>query len=488
MSRRGGRIPRARSGLGSRRRLAGASCSAATRNRAGSPVAGRGTCLRRRVLPVRAHHQPAAAGLRTSRRRPPPKASARTGELLVILSGSPLRDEPNAEGFPGKDGKLIGRAGVPNPLIKTPFYLAGWGLDALGSGGEQYTWRNRVLWFALPVVAALAVAFFFLVMWRLRRSMAWAIALAAIFAVGSLAWPYSKAGQETVLMMSSILTFAAVLYAQESRSWRPWAAARLRGRPRARRQAVRNRCPRCDPRAADQASDASRWETRGRYLLAFSLPLLAWAAMFGFYNWTRTGGVLDTGRSDPGFTFAAPFNFIGFFISPGKGLIFYSPVVVLGILGLRRLWREQPRVATVDSRCCGRRHLRSCRRFHSGATSPGGLGTSSGLLGCYCCPFHGGSRPEARLRALGAIVALAVAIQSLAVVAPPPALVVATKDLTGQPIFHRSPAEAAGHTFWTRPDSGGSPTLPASVPSEARALQGFDKCRWTRHNDRVCAL
>ena len=62
-------------------------------------------------------------------------------------------------------------------------------MDELGSGGEQYTWRNRVLWFALPVVTALAVAFFFLAVWRLRRSMAWAISLAAMFAAGSLACP-----------------------------------------------------------------------------------------------------------------------------------------------------------------------------------------------------------------------------------------------------------------------------------------------------------
>ncbi len=269
---------------------------------------------------------------------------ARTGDF-IILSESPLRDVANAEGFPGKDGKLIGRAGLPKSLIKIAFYLAGWGLDELGSGGEQYTWRKRVLWFALPAVTALAVAFFFLVVWRLRRSIAWAVSLAAIVAAGSVAWPYSKTGQETVLMMSLTLTLAAVLYAQESRSWRPWAAAGfgaglvLADKPYGIVALAAILALLIKPlREADK-------ETRGRYLLAFALPCLAWAAMFCFYNWTRTGGALDTGRSEPGFTLAAPFNFLGFFISPGKGLIFYSPLVVLGILGLWPLWREQPRMA-----------------------------------------------------------------------------------------------------------------------------------------------
>ena len=65
MQRCGGRIPRARSGLGFRRRRAAASDSAATRNRAGAPVAGRGARLRRRVLPLWADHESGAAGLRS---------------------------------------------------------------------------------------------------------------------------------------------------------------------------------------------------------------------------------------------------------------------------------------------------------------------------------------------------------------------------------------------------------------------------------------
>jgi hypothetical protein len=35
-----------------------------------------------------------------------------------------------------------------------------------------------------------------------------------------------------------------------------------------------------------------------------------------------------------------PLNVLGLIFSPGKGLIFYSPLVVLGALGLPRLWRQ----------------------------------------------------------------------------------------------------------------------------------------------------
>ena len=56
--------------------------------------------------------------------------------------------------------------------------------------------------------------------------------------------------------------------------------------------------------------------TRARFVLAFGLPLLAWGVAFGLFNLTRTGGILDTGRNEFEATLAAPFNAIGFLVSP----------------------------------------------------------------------------------------------------------------------------------------------------------------------------
>ena len=146
------------------------------------------------------------------------------GNFLVDPQ-SPLRDAASGSGgVPGKDGTLIGRAGLPSVLAKVPFYAAGKLVDER-SDGESYAARRGALAFADPAAAAAAVAFFFLVVWRLRRSVRWGIVMAAIFAAGSLAWPYSNAGMETVLMMAAVLLLAGVLYAQEGQSWRPWAVA-----------------------------------------------------------------------------------------------------------------------------------------------------------------------------------------------------------------------------------------------------------------------
>ncbi len=64
----------------------------------------------------------------------------RTGDFQ-ILSDSPLR----SGGTRGRDGKLFGRAGLPQSLFESPFYLAGWALD--GTHGDQYRYRKALVRF-----------------------------------------------------------------------------------------------------------------------------------------------------------------------------------------------------------------------------------------------------------------------------------------------------------------------------------------------------
>jgi hypothetical protein len=362
-----------------------------------------------------------------------------TGDF-VVNPQSPLRDAASGSGgVPGKEGKLIGRAGLPSVLEKVPFYAAGKAVDDLSSEPGSYAARRGALAFADPAAAAAAAAFFFLAMWRLTRSLGWGITMAGIFTVGSLAWPYSKAGMETVLMMGAALLMAAVLYAQESESWRPWAAAGfaaglvLADKPYGIVAVIALLALLVQPwRRADA-------RTRWRYAIAGAVPLLTWAVAFAAFNLTRTGDILDTGRSDPSLTLAAPLNAIGFVVSPGKGLLLYSPVVIVGLLGLKPMWREQPRVAqAIVGAFLGGLAVVAVLRFWSDETwGPRYIVWVAWLL-LIPVPFWVTSLGRARI--LAAVVAMAIAVQLLAVVAPPAALTHATRDLTGEPIFQRSPS------------------------------------------------
>src|SRR4029453_19297961 len=64
------------------------------------------------------------------------------------------------------------------------------------------------------------------------------------------------------------------------------------------------------------------------------------------YNLYRFGGPFETGYSGIHYAPAeAPFAAIGLYLSPGKGLAWYSPIAILGALGLFAIWDRRRTVA-----------------------------------------------------------------------------------------------------------------------------------------------
>jgi len=96
--------------------------------------------------------------------------------------------------------------------------------------------------------------------------------------------------------------------------------------------------------------------TRARVLaIAGTLPALIGTLI---YNWYRFGSFLDTGYPSAwrlshgdaiprsGFDISQiPLNSFYLLTSPGKGLIWFAPVILLGLAGLPHLGRKSPRVA-----------------------------------------------------------------------------------------------------------------------------------------------
>ena len=67
------------------------------------------------------------------------------------------------------------------------------------------------------------------------------------------------------------------------------------------------------------------------------------------FNYIRFGSVLSNGRANQPYPlFGNPMaGFLTLIVSPGKGVFFYSPVLILGILGIRRLWQRMPSIGAV---------------------------------------------------------------------------------------------------------------------------------------------
>lgn len=260
----------------------------------------------------------------------------KTGRFQIV-TGSPL----DAYGHPGKDGRRYGRAGFAQPLLQAPFYAFGWVLDGFRDAPPEYRYRDLALRFYNPFAAALAAAAMFGIVLLTRRSIPWAIAIAAAFTFASIAWPYSKIGMDTTLMLGVVLSVLAAVVA--ARSLRPlaWAATgaaiglAAASKPYGLLLVVPVLLLLWEPwRALDRRA-------RARLALALFGVLLIWLALVAHHNWVRHGSLTDFGTAGYTPTGWAPVNAVGFLFSPGKGLAFYSPLIVLGLLGLPRLWREQ---------------------------------------------------------------------------------------------------------------------------------------------------
>lgn len=240
----------------------------------------------------------------------------------------------------GKTSHHYARAGLLQPLLEAPLFEAGHFIDGHFDPGGQYPYRLIFLWFYNPLIAAIAAAALFALVYLTRRSLRWAAAIAVLFIFASIAWPYAKIGMETTFMAAGIVSFALAVWARTRPTWLPWALTAF----------AAGAATACKPYSGVILIPIAillwpNWRsldrrTRLRLLIAAALPVLLWIAAIGWYNWFRFGSLTSFGYNESSLTLSMPLNVLGLLFSPGKGLIFYSPLVVLGALGIPRLWRQ----------------------------------------------------------------------------------------------------------------------------------------------------
>lgn len=249
------------------------------------------------------------------------------------------------QGTPGKDGHLYARAGLLQPLLEAPFFAAGHLVDLTFGPHGTTPYSLVFMWFYNPFVAALAALAIFALLYITRRSLGWAAAIAALFVLASIAWPYASIGMETTFMFAILATFACGAWARRDPGGLSWAAT---GFAAGAATATKPYACLALPAVAILLWPALRAKAsteRLRLCLSFLAPLILWVLAIAVYNAARFDGPTDFGYSSASLTLAMPLNFMGLLASPGKGLIFYSPLVILGALGLGPLWREDRSLA-----------------------------------------------------------------------------------------------------------------------------------------------
>jgi hypothetical protein len=384
----------------------------------------------------------------------------RTGHFQV-LRHSPLR----SEGHLGRGGRLVGRAGLPQPLLVAPFDATGWAIDGLVVVDDDYAARRVAVLFYNPFAMALAAALVFGIVLTATGSLGWGAVMGMLFAVASLAWPYSKMGMETTLTLAMALFVLAALRAGRGGSKGWWA---LVGFAAGMAFAVKPyTAPVLLPALAVLLPPLRALPGRRRLgLLAVTIvPLVAWLVAVGWYNHAREGSILDFGNAAYNFTWAAPFNTIGYLVSPGKGLVFYSPLVVLGLLGLRRLAREDRRLATMLGGMFALGVLVvSGTKFWGDETWGPRYIVNVAWIPLVTVPWW--CRDLVKRRILAATAVVAACVQIVAIAAPYWVYLLSTKELTGLPIYQ--PDKPADRQFVTDIPFGDDP--PRWIPQVSPLL------------------
>lgn len=266
----------------------------------------------------------------------------RTGQLQV-LPETPF----GTRWIFGRGGHYYSRTGLIEPLLEAPVYWLGEQLDQASSEGTSFRWRLTLLDLFNPAMAALTVVAIFALLSLRGVTERRALLISALCAVGTLIWPYSKFGMETTLMAMLALTVLAAAWTARGATAVRLAllgcavASTVNSKPYGAVLVV-GVIPLLGP-----ALTQLRHERRFWPLAALAVPVIVGLAAAGWYNWYRTGSVWNfDDTATAGRLLATPFTLAGLLVSPGKGLVLYSPLVVLGILGLRDLWRADRPLAS----------------------------------------------------------------------------------------------------------------------------------------------
>jgi len=245
------------------------------------------------------------------------------------------------QGTFGLDGNLYCRKGPGTSLVALP--LAWLGLVVPAWGVIQTTMLLNAL------VTALTATLIFIYVRRLGygQSAAWVTAM--VFGLGTIAWPYTKYFFSEpltgfCLLAAAYFTLPRGFSPDEGPSWQGCLfAGFFLGLAVATRFAnavllpiygglllfylLRRRG--LTSWSALRSTPSLLFSATWRQLLAWAIPLMVWGALLAAYNYLRFGSPVITGYL-PEESFSAPWmtGILGLLVSPGRGLIFFCPILL----------------------------------------------------------------------------------------------------------------------------------------------------------------
>ncbi|MFC2036844.1 phospholipid carrier-dependent glycosyltransferase [Chloroflexota bacterium] len=263
-----------------------------------------------------------------------------------------LRWMGEQQGSFGPDGHLYSRKGIGTTLAALPHYWLAVQCSRLGN--------VQTAMLTNAMVTALTGVLVYLLLQQLRYGQGVALATALAYGLGTMAWPYARyLFSESLAGLGLMLSFySLVRYGNPS--------APVRGRAEGGdSDETQGFCPLLAGAGLALAllarfnnalvtpflgllllvylnrrhgSNRRAWI---KPILRFGAPVLAALAIIAWYNWLRFGSPLTTGYL-PEERFATPFleGFFGLILSPGKGLLWYNPLLFAALAAWPAFFRR----------------------------------------------------------------------------------------------------------------------------------------------------
>jgi 4-amino-4-deoxy-L-arabinose transferase-like glycosyltransferase len=260
----------------------------------------------------------------------------------------------------GVGGFGYSKYGIAQSLVEIPFVVLGLLLRHLTRTEQAVDWMVA---FTNTFITAAGCAVFFVLVRRLGASARRGVAITLLYGLCTLAWPYAKTDfSEPLQTLSLLLAAYAALRAGTSARYHRWlvGAGAALGLAILTKPALLVTVPAfglyvasaemLDPqwRWHSPLLRTARWwlDTAAR-LVALLTPVLLAVVVVLWLNVVRFGSPLDFGygRAAGDAPFSGPLleGFFGLLLSFNTGLLFYATPVVLGLVGVRRFGRRQPR-------------------------------------------------------------------------------------------------------------------------------------------------
>lgn len=249
----------------------------------------------------------------------------------------------------GPDGSAYSYFGVGQSLAFVPLYLAGKGVTHL-AGAATADWPAALASFLNSVVAALLAVAVFALAEGIGHSPPVALGTAALSGLGTIVWAHSRDNYDHLIeTLCLTATLAILVPALDCRSRRGCVIAGLVfGCGLLTRLSIVFAVPGLGlllARGPGRAGLARRRLLDGALFTAGTLPAVAGVLL---YNWSRFGRPFETGyeTKDPHWLGTPIGNGVAtLLVSPGRGLLWYVPLVLAVPFLARWLYQRRPGLA-----------------------------------------------------------------------------------------------------------------------------------------------